>query len=373
MNRMVERGVALVLMTGISLGAAAGYNSATAVKFQQPASNGNDIVMTINDYPVTSPEYASYMIYNMRQYDDQFALFFGGSIWDDPSTAAEIGANIPEITKDQAVYTRVVLQKMEENNLKLPYQMQKEITTTVNKNIESAGGEQAYLDWIANYGFDDTGYKNFIYTSQCYAALKDYYFGENGIEAPSKEELLQHFRDNYIQAKHILVSTTDSVTGEQIRTDEEAQEEAQAILNRLNAGEDFDELMGQLSDDPGSSANPEGYIFTEGQMVQPFYEGAKALGENGISELVQSDYGYHIIKRVPLDEAKFGDYRDDIIFSICGKSIDTLLQQWMDEANVQTTPLYDEITYENVRNYSTITNSAESGTGDSEGAVQPEE
>ncbi len=373
MNRMVERGVALVLMTGISLGAAAGYNSATAVKFQQPASNGNNIVMIINDEPVTSPEYASYMIYNMRQYDDQFSLFFGGSIWDDPSAAAEIGASIPEVTKDQAVYTHVVLQKMKENNLELPYQMQKEITTAVNRNIEEAGSEQAYLDWIANYGFDDTGYKNFIYTSQCYAALKDYYYGENGIDAPSKEELLQKFRDNYIQAKHILIQTTNNVTGEQIRTDEEALEEAQAIFERLNAGEDFDELMAQYNEDPGATNSPEGYIFTEGQMVQPFYDGAKALGENEISKPVQSDYGYHIIKRVPLDETKLEDYRYDIIQNLYGKSIDTLLQQWMDEADVQTNALYDEITYENVHDYSTIGKDNTGSGEEDEESVQSEE
>ncbi len=372
MNRMVERGVALVLMTSISVGAAAGYNSAAAIKFQQPASNGNDIVMTINADPVTAQEYASYMLYNMRQYDDQFAFFFGGSIWDDPSAAAEIGASIPEVTKDHAVYTHVVLQKMEENHLKLPYQMQKEITASLNKDIENAGGEQAYLDWIANYGFDDTSYRNFLYASQCYTALKDYYFGENGIEAPGKEELLQQFRDNYIQAKHILVSTTDSVTGEQIRTDEEALEEAQAILERVNAGEDFDELLAQYNDDPGAATYPEGYIFTEGQMVQPFYDGAKALGENEISEPVKSDYGYHIIKRVPLDETKFDDYRDDIILSICGKSIDTLLQQWMDEADVQTTALYDEITYENVHDYSSVGKNDTGSNEEDEGSVQSE-
>jgi len=362
MNRMVERGVALVLMTGLSLGAAAGYNSATAVTFQQPASNGNDIVMTINSDPVTSPEYASYMIYNMRQYDDRFGMFFGGSIWDSPEAAAEIGPTMPEITKEHALYTRVVLQKMKENNLKLPYQMQKEIRSYINENIKAAGSEQVYRDWIATYGFDDASYQNFLYASQCFEYLYDYYYGESGIEAPSKEELLQQFRDNYIQAKHILISTFDSNTGEQLRTDEEAQEEAQAILDRLNAGEDFDELMSQLSDDPGSAANPEGYIFTEGQMVESFYEGAKALGENEISEPVKSDYGYHIIKRVPLDETKFSEYRKSILESL-GKSSDALLQQWMDAADVQTTELYDDITYENVYNYSTVgTNSDNTGT-----------
>ena len=45
-----------------------------------------------------------------------------------------------------------------------------------------------------------------------------------------------------------------------------------------------------------------GYYFGEGEMVEPFENATKALEENGISELVETPYGYHIIKRLPLDD-----------------------------------------------------------------------
>ena len=45
-----------------------------------------------------------------------------------------------------------------------------------------------------------------------------------------------------------------------------------------------------------------GYYFGEGEMVEPFENATKALEENGISELVETTYGYHIIKRLPLND-----------------------------------------------------------------------
>jgi len=353
MNKIAERAAALVLMVGVSLGAAAGYTSSTAVKFQPYESDGNDTVMTINGDAVGSGEYSTYMLYNMQYYDDMYSSFGLTDIWDNPEYASNMGTSMPDAAKEQALYTHVVLQKMNEYGLSLSYQKQKEIKEMLSQSVEQAGGEQAYLDWIGRYGFNETGYQNFMYTSQCYAMLNDYLFGKNGMQAPTDDELLAQFRDNYIMAKHILISTTDPSTGEQKRTNEEAREEAQAILERIQSGEDFDELMSQFSEDPGASTRPEGYIFTEGDMLEPFYEGAKALAEDEVSEPIQSDVGYHIIKRVPLDETQIEDYRAEISEKL-GKNMDTLLNQWMSEADVQTTELFNTINYENVYDYALV-------------------
>ena len=45
-----------------------------------------------------------------------------------------------------------------------------------------------------------------------------------------------------------------------------------------------------------------GYEFGTGEMVEEFENASTALEENGISEIVESNYGYHIIKRLPLDD-----------------------------------------------------------------------
>ncbi len=365
MNRMAERIIALIVMVSVSLGAAAGYNAKTAIKYQPMAAGAGDSVMTVNGDAVGTEEYAAYMLYNMKYYQDMYSSFGMADIWDDPETAAMMGGSIPEAAKEQAVYTHVVLQKMNENKLKLSYQKQKEIANARKQAIEQAGGEDVYRDWIATYGFDETSYNNFMYASQCYATLNEYYFGENGVNKMTDEDLLQHYRDDYINAKHILIQTVDSNTGEQIRSDDEARQEAQELLDRINNGEDFDELMKQYSEDAGLQSFPDGYVFTEGEMMEPFYEGAKALEIGEVSEPVQTSYGYHIIKREPLDETKVEDYRE-VIAAKLGQSMEALLNQWINDADVQTTELYDEITYENVKDYSNLNKKADSGSGSSE-------
>ena len=66
---------------------------------------------------------------------------------------------------------------------------------------------------------------------------------------------------------------------------------------------------------------------------------------------MQSDYGYHIIKREPLDiDGQFENYKGLLVTASAG-TMDELLTQWMQEADVQTTETFDEITYQNVRDY----------------------
>ena len=83
-------------------------------------------------------------------------------------------------------------------------------------------------------------------------------------------------------------------------------------MKKAQSGEDFASLAKEYSDDPGSASNGGdlGY-FGKGQMVQPFEEAAFSLKPGEISGIVESDYGYHIIKvfdkideQQPLSEVK---------------------------------------------------------------------
>lgn len=349
MSKMVQRAVALVVMLVVALGGTIWGASSTTIRYQ-PLNSGAPVVMTVNGDEVCADEYAGYMLYNMAYYENMYAQFGMSDVWSDDYAAATLGASMPAAAKDQSVYARVVMQKYNELGLKMTYDQEKQMKQLIQDAID-ANGYDAFAKQIAHFGFSEQTYSNFMYISQCYQALSDYYYGENGVNVPSDDELRQYFSDNYISAKHILISTVDSTTGETIRTDEEAKAEAQKILDRINAGEDFDALMNEYSEDPGLAGNPDGYIFTEGDMVTEFYDAAKALGDGEVSGLVKSDYGYHIIKREPLDvDGQFENYKSLLTTAVAG-TMDDLLSQWMQEADVQTTETYDEITYQNVRDY----------------------
>ena len=102
---------------------------------------------------------------------------------------------------------------------------------------------------------------------QVKAAYDDYV-----ASAPQTEE---------VRARHILVNT---------------EEEAKAVLDELNNGKDFAELAQEKSIDPGAANGGDLGYFTKGQMVQPFEDAAFALEVGQVSQPIQTQFGWHIIK-----------------------------------------------------------------------------
>lgn len=97
-----------------------------------------------------------------------------------------------------------------------------------------------------------------------------------------------------VQARHILFRTKSNATEQE---EEAVRARALAALERLKAGEDFAALAEELSEDPGSkSRGGDLGFFPRGQMVQAFEEAAFDQEPGTISDLVRSDFGFHIIR-----------------------------------------------------------------------------
>ena len=133
------------------------------------------------------------------------------------------------------------------------------------------------------------------------------------------EEVHLYKKDYYkdeVKASHILISTVDD-NGKELSEakKKEAKKKAEEVLKKAKSGEEFSELAKEYSDDKGSAENGGdlGY-FTKGQMVQPFEEAAFSLKPGEISGIVESQYGYHIIKVYDkIDEQlPFNDVKDEI-------------------------------------------------------------
>ncbi|MDX1699157.1 MAG: peptidylprolyl isomerase [Melioribacteraceae bacterium] len=98
-----------------------------------------------------------------------------------------------------------------------------------------------------------------------------------------------------IRASHILIQKEDA--GDSNNTSKGLQF-AEEILKRARSGEDFGELAKEYSNDPGSKEKGGDLGFFERRrMVQPFDEAAFNLEVGEISDIVESRFGYHIIKQ----------------------------------------------------------------------------
>ena len=117
----------------------------------------------------------------------------------------------------------------------------------------------------------------------------------------TEEELLARFQlaRAELQQRPKLLTFRQVVVAPEASEDamEGARVEAQALLDRINAGEDFAELAREHSDDPGTGqlGGDLGW-FRRGRMVREFEDAAFALFDGQVSDLVRTDFGYHIIK-----------------------------------------------------------------------------
>ena len=107
-------------------------------------------------------------------------------------------------------------------------------------------------------------------------------------------------RPSEVRASHVLVSYKGSAkpTPSITRTKEEAKARAEALRKQIvEEGKDFAQVASENSDGPSAPQGGDLGKFTFEKMVKPFSEAAFALEIGGISPVVESGFGFHVIKR----------------------------------------------------------------------------
>lgn len=177
------------------------------------------------------------------------------------------------------------------------------------------GGYKAAKEAFKEYGADED-VLNLIISSSAYGQeLID----QLEVTDATDDEKKQYFKDNYLRAKHVLISTVDQSTGAPLSDEElaKAKTTADEVLAKAKNGDNFDALINEYNTDPGMSSNPDGYVFTDGTMVAEFEDTTKSLQPGEIA-MCETTYGYHIIKRLALDETPelFDKFYNDNLASI---------------------------------------------------------
>jgi peptidyl-prolyl cis-trans isomerase D len=124
----------------------------------------------------------------------------------------------------------------------------------------------------------------------------------------SSEEVESFYRQNISRysipeqrkARHILLKTTAEDSEDVLS---EKREKAEQILELARSGEDFAELARQYSEGPSGPRGGDLGSFPRGRMVKPFDDAAFALNEGEISDIVETQFGFHIIKVEKIEPA----------------------------------------------------------------------
>ena len=262
-----------------------------------------------------------YILYTQAEqienYFDSMAMYYGMRFsWDDPveengtSTYAEAVVESAEnLVKQLAALEGFA----EENGIEISEELRATIESQKQADIVSVLGEEGTADAFFEYleglylspeMYDRAVTQNVLY-QECFNSL----YGANA-EKISDETALNYLNENgYVSAAHILFLYNDPESGE--ARDEETlavkKAKLESIVKELRSYADkharkkaFLKYAEELSEDGGKTYYPKGYTYTPGTMVSQFENAVNALAEYEVSDVVETDYGYHIIMRLPL-------------------------------------------------------------------------
>jgi len=132
-----------------------------------------------------------------------------------------------------------------------------------------------------------------------------------------------------IRARHILIKLSSEASDEEKTY---SKKEMQAILEEAKSGADFAELAKKHSQCPSAIRGGDLGYFARGDMVKPFEETAFALEPEQISDIVETEYGYHIIRledKKPGRQLELEEVSEEIKKELHDKEMDIALQTWL--------------------------------------------
>lgn len=263
--------------------------------------------------------------------------------------------NVEEVRKsalEQAEVNLLYTQVAKAMGIELTEEEKEQIVSYKKNVVASYGNEEKYKASLKAGRITDQFIDSLVdarfYQSKLTAKLEE-------IDPTTDEQLKTYFDEHYRRAKHVLLLTQDMNTGAALdaNTVAKAKETADSVLERAKAGEDFDALISEYSEDPGSASNPNGYVFTDGEMVQEFQDGVDALNPGEIG-LVKSSYGYHVIQRLALDETGqmynegFEASKAAVSSKVKAQKLSAQIWKWADEYSIEITvdqPAYEAVPY----------------------------
>ena len=307
-------------------------------------------VLNVEGRDISAEEYLYCLSYVIEAVADELGLDPAELDW-----TANYVEDLPLTTyiTDSAVETAsfqsLVLSRSAQRGLTLSEEERADLDAQIAYVIEYLGGEDYYALQLRSTPLSDAAMRTIGSINYYYDDLQTALFGDGtvtGETVPTEQDYIDFAEGlGLLMSKHILIKTVNDDYSSY--TDEEKADalgRAQDILAQIRAADDpeakFDELMNEYSEDgrtaDGKLGAPDGYLFGEGQMVDAFFQGTLALDYHEISDLVESEYGYHIILRLP-------PVNDDVRQAWPTFMMDTAVDSWMAEVRPETLKAFSSI------------------------------
>jgi peptidyl-prolyl cis-trans isomerase C len=307
MRELVVLGVliaAVAMMAGCGGGESeqAESTSTTGGRVAMDPAEGGKMAVKVNDTTITEAEVA--------EEEGRLTMAMGGRM--DPQQLESMKPMIREQAVNNLINRTLLAEAVEDEGIEVSSE---EVNARLADLETSAGGSEAFESRLSMMGVTRDELREEIELGVAIEKLMESKSGDVGepteaeIRAFYDENPQQFERPEQVQASHILFMVDAEASAEEKAA---KRKEAEEVLALVKGGGDFGALATAHSDCPSSSKGGDLGYFGRGQMVPPFEEAAFAMKPGEVSGIVETRFGFHIIKvvdkteaqKVPYDEAK---------------------------------------------------------------------
>ncbi len=276
------------------------------------------LVATVNGENITKTEFDSTFDSFKMQYEQQF----GADVWNQDTGGRKFIDVAKEKILDVEIGFRLEAKKAKEMGLSVS-------DAEVKKQLDDAktyfGTEEKFNEFLTAQkmtleSFNDSMKKQ-ILSSKLQEKI-------NEKTTVTDQEIEAYFKANQAEfekasASHILLKTLD---------------EAKAVKARIDAGEDFATVAKAVSTDPSVKENGGNMgSFAYGDMVEPFSKAAFAMKSGDVSDPVETEFGFHIIKSAGVKQETLAEVKESIRTKLLTTKRDDVYAKMMDELTKSAT------------------------------------
>lgn len=270
----------LALLAGISLAGCKEAEEKEKTEIVLTSDFREDEVFRINTQSCTLPEIMVYM----KTSQDQYESVFGSEIWEKDLGGTTLEQQLKDTILARLAQIKVMNLLAENYNVTLDEEEDALIADAAQEYMTGLTAEEAGFLGISHELVQNI-YREYAVANKVYSEItKDINPEISDDEART------------ISVKHILIKTYAlDESGQKVEYTESQKKEAQRRIREIEklvqAGEDFDALVGEYNEDTQPV-----HTFGKGAMPAKFEEAAFNLDTDQISGIVETEYGYHIIK-----------------------------------------------------------------------------
>lgn len=273
-------------------------------------------VVTIDDTKFTKADL------NMQLYNLKYS-YFGKESYEIPDATLDeqitsLNMTVGEYLKQQAVEELKILTAVEriaeDNNISLSDEDYEELEENKEEVISNVGGKSEFKKLLIKNNITEAAYDKFYYINKLYDKVFEELYSsgkKNDLTTEEKGSAKEEYFEKYLKIQQIVLAKIDVSTGSDLSDTIINQKEtlANSILTEAINGADFEDLIIKYSEEAQEKGNNT-YYYAKGDLLENIESVVVGLGTGSISDVIETDYAFHIVKRLELDDSKLENYYD---------------------------------------------------------------